>query len=340
MYEIELVVGSKPKRYRVKNTETGKYYSKKGMMRKKALSQKAILEQAGDVRRGGALSIEQAVGQSDNTQGIDVSGAGFFQNLEKVKNVVTKLVKGDNSYPNRVRDFLYNFGNYRIKSAMVVRQPVESWITKALNFLSFGQFSKALSKTPYDKLFHLSLDVTIENPDTNEEKTVKIEKNERITFAENKANNNPQSAEMIPIELPDITLNEFMENGKNEMGQNFFSYSASNNCQDFLLGLLRGNHSAQEDVVKFIKQDVSEVFNQNPFLRNIVNKVTKLGGISSIVQQGGTLQDGVEDGVEDDPNKPIWNENLTRIRHKLPLIEDLPAPPHHLRDMVYYPKVY
>ena len=59
----------------------------------------------------------------------------------------------------------------------------------------------------------------------------------------------------------------------------FFSYqSSSNNCQDFCLGLLIANGINDDSLNTFIKQDVSSIFANNPYLRRFTNNITDVHG--------------------------------------------------------------
>ncbi len=55
----------------------------------------------------------------------------------------------------------------------------------------------------YDKLFHLSLDIKLSNG-----KLIKLEKNERVSISE--IRNFGSSKDDLNIDLPNITLNEFI----------------------------------------------------------------------------------------------------------------------------------
>jgi len=161
-------------------------------------------------------------------------GDGIKDMYQTTKRVVSKLLFGDHSLPQNVIKFLKENGELTLVRGNLNRKPISSKINLALNVVSLNQFQRNLDNTPYDELFHLSLDAELSNG-----KIVKIEKLERVSLTYiSKFDDIPGDNSAIP--LPNITLNEFINNGYREMGDKFFSYSGyNNNCQMFLLGLLR-----------------------------------------------------------------------------------------------------
>jgi hypothetical protein len=72
--------------------------------------------------------------------------------------------------------------------------------------------------------------------------------------------------------------------------EKFFSYqSGSNNCQDFALSLLYANGIKDNSLNTFIKQDVSSIFANNPYLRRFTNNITDTDGRLKYIQ-GGTIK--------------------------------------------------
>ncbi len=206
-----------------------------------------------------------------------VEGEGIKEIYQTVKRVASKLIFGDNSLPENVNKFLKQNGEAKLINGSINRKPISSMINKVLNVFSWGQFQDNLDKTPYDKLFHLSLDIRLSNG-----KIIKIEKNERITITQiynidNNSNND------LNISLPNITLNEFINNGYKQMGSDFFTYNGStNNCQSFILGLLKGSNALTEEARTFIKQDTKHLFDNMPLTKRIMDTVTDLAAKASI----------------------------------------------------------
>jgi len=74
------------------------------------------------------------------------------------------------------------------------------------------------------------------------------------------------------------------------MGSDFFTYSGStNNCQSFILGLLKGSNALTEEARTFIKQDTKHLFDNMPLTKRIMDTITDVAAKASIIAQGGDI---------------------------------------------------
>ena len=80
---------------------------------------------------------------------------------EGIKEVINKLIYGDNSYPQDVKKMLDVNGDSKILKCYALRDPVRLVITDLINVVSMNQFQSNLKKQPYDKLFHLSFQLEL-----------------------------------------------------------------------------------------------------------------------------------------------------------------------------------
>jgi len=214
----------------------------------------------------------------------EVEGEGIREIYQTTKRVVSKLLFGDNSLPENVNKFLKENGDAKLINGNINRKPISSMINKVLNVLSWGQFQQNLDNTSYDRLFHLSLDIRLTNG-----KIIKLEKNSRISITQiynidNNSNND------LNISLPNITLTEFINNGYKQLKEKFFVYNAEwANCQDFLIGLLRGSSALTPQAEEFIKQKTEKIFENMPQTKTIMNRITDLAAKVDIIAQGGDI---------------------------------------------------
>ncbi len=193
--------------------------------------------------------------------------------LQAVQSYATTVIQGRNDYQPSARAVIKQYGDKQIKEIKIIRQPIQSFINTAFNALTFGQFQKKLDELPYDKLFHLRMVVTMEDG-----KKIQIEKNEVINITLKVDTVKGQEELTAPINTT-ITLNQLLEGGKKILKDNYFTYRAfGNNCQDYQIALLKGSNLLTPQLENFIKQDVSELANINPFLKKIANTMTDLGG--------------------------------------------------------------
>jgi hypothetical protein len=95
------------------------------------------------------------------------------------------------------------------------------------------------------------------------------------------------------------------------MGDLYATYSAkNNNCQDFILALLKSNGMGDEKVYAFVKQDVGSLFGKSDFLRKFTNTVTDIGAKVSTVLEG----EGVK---KSPPNKMnAWIQHVKDVAAK------------------------
>lgn len=202
---------------------------------------------------------------------------------EKVVDAGAQAIASVTSKPTRVsakvRTLLSKMGDTPITSAEIVRSPVQSVVQQAINFVSGGEFKKAIADKPYDDIFHLMIILTLEDG-----KKYSLEKNAIITLRPTKG----RSGESSPVSVPaGLTLNKAMEKTQEAMGEAFATYSArDNNCQDFILAFLKANGMGDEKDYAFVKQDVKSLFGKTSFLRKFTNTVTDIGAKVSTLLEG------------------------------------------------------
>jgi len=190
-------------------------------------------------------------------------------------NFVSSLITGRKTLSPKVNKILEKYGNEVIVSANIGRSPVQGIITGII---------KIVSSTPYDKLFHLFIELKL-----NSGVKLILEKNAVINMDVNKTISN---AEIIQVpNIPNtLTVNELLENTKKAMGDKFLPYeSKSNNCQYFIMAVLNSNGLNNPELTKFVKQDTEDIF-KNPTFKKFADVITDIGGRADVVLQGGDLQ--------------------------------------------------
>ena len=159
-----------------------------------------------------------------------LEGAGFFGDLwnaaksvgKKVVSVVSNVVSGNairNDYPPYVRKLLAEVGNRPIAQMFVRRDPIQSLLNTALNFISRGKWNEVKSKYAYDNLFHLGLEVVVKMSDQDDiYKRYVIEKNEVINVENAKAFTD--KSEVMPVQMGGTghTINTLLNGAKQVMG--------------------------------------------------------------------------------------------------------------------------
>jgi len=217
-----------------------------------------------------------------------IKGGSFLSSLKKVGKTLKKTLyktgdaiksyadtvfHGRNDYPPAVRELIHKYGNKTVKSIIIDRTPVVKALQSVLNFVSGGEFNKKLDTMPYDQIFHLRIDITFEDGSR-----LAVEKNEVINMYENPKAKKGSEQKAIQYIPHGITLDSMLEEAKKIQGKKYFDYSAyDNNCQDFIMALLKGSNIGTEEDYQFVKQDSKSLFKGDSFLRKFANTVTDLG---------------------------------------------------------------
>lgn len=219
------------------------------------------------------------------------------------------------TFSSKVKNLLKKVGNNIITSIVINRTPVQSFITPVLNALTFGDFKKKLSETPYDKLYHLRLEFTGTNSQgVNQSYT--IEKNELINMdcPTPKAQNDTEKR-TVTSAPKNISLNYIIDKARRGMGDfNFFNYSATkNNCQDFCIGLFKYSGIGTKEDYDFIKQDVESVFRGKPMLAKFMDNLTGFAGEARTLMGGMITSEHTQPGLGSKIQsvlfkKPKWSE--------------------------------
>jgi len=188
---------------------------------------------------------------------------------------INKILNFKDYVPTNVKNALNRIGDKQIVSARCGRTPVQAVIQGAL---------KLVANVPYDDLFHLFIELTLDNG-----QTWALEKIERINLVKDDRSKK-QGAEFTSSFPVNKTVNELFENTRNKMGSRFLPYqSASNNCQVFIMGVLDGNGLNNSELTSFVKQDTKAIFKNNPVLRKFANTLTDIGGYANAIMQSTDL---------------------------------------------------
>lgn len=207
---------------------------------------------------------------------------------ESVGNWVSSVVMGRQDYPPKMREVIKKYGDKTILRMFACRTPIGPLLTSALNAVSLGEFYKRWDNQPYDKLFHLDLRVdVIEDPKSRKITTVLLEKTEVLKATVNPKKQKDTECILINVFPRPMTINKMLAAAQQIQGDKFFKYSAyNNNCQDFIMALLKGVGAGTQENYDFIKQDTKELFKGLPGTRKLANTVTDLGATFNTLIEG------------------------------------------------------
>jgi len=207
---------------------------------------------------------------------------GANQAVDAVGKYTRVVAYGRKDYPPKVREILAKYGDDVITSFTLKRTPVEKVLTSILSAVSGGEFGRRLANAPFDDVFHLFLEMR-----TASGKRIAFEKNEVINAELDPPKRDKEESRTISPAPSDIPLSTLLDNAKRMMGKKYFTYSAKdNNCQDFIVAIMKSNGIGTEEDIKFVKQDNKELFRDLPYLRKFANTLTDLGAKVDEITQG------------------------------------------------------
>jgi len=263
-----------PKGYYVINSDTGKRYNK-------------------FVHKTKAKAIKHLQALQANTN--DISGAGIVGDI--YQNIKGRFSGVRYNYSPQIRKLLDQVGNLTIKNITIYRSPVQSFVKKFMNLISFGAFASKLKELGFDEIFHLYIRVDLNNPNTpNGITSLRIEKNHVINITLWNPSKDEVSNKMNLIMPNDfwnsiggLSLRQFLLNAQNAMGQNYFKYDAfTNNCQVFIYQLLQQNKilDINPQAKQFIFQDVATLSNELKGTSTISSALTNIASIGDTLIYG------------------------------------------------------
>ena len=213
-----------------------------------------------------------------------VTGAGIYDVGNAVLQGSKALIYGIKDYSPDQKKIIEKYGSNAITSIKIGRSPIPSAINAILNIVTLGAFQKLLKQSPYDKLVHLFSIITLDNGIK-----ILLEKNERINIKV-VSSYNPKNSEYVDATyIPSgLTFKELLDNGKKVLGNKYFAYDAiKSNCQDYIIGILKGSSILDDNLQQFIKQDVETIFKTLPITKKIMNAVTGTGAVVDVIKKGG-----------------------------------------------------
>lgn len=178
---------------------------------------------------------------------------------------------------------------YNITEMVIVRTPVQEYVGHLIQIISIGKYRDAIAESPYDRMFHLS--VLIDG------KYI-LQKNEVIDLTDDGAASVTEESEVLKVDILDtqqvpLTFTTLLDNTKRHMGDvNFSDYCAvTNNCQDFVLAVLRSNGLATPESEAFIKQDAEAIFNRLPIhTKPVAKALTNSAAVANKLAEDITLK--------------------------------------------------
>ena len=178
--------------------------------------------------------------------------------MSKLTNLWSALTSNEH-LPKKFRQFIKAHGRDKIQSLAMMRAPVAKPGVMAMQLLTLGKWDEFKKRGGVDEVYHTSI---IVNGNIVLEKLDKVEGRVDAGYAK------MPGAELYPIAVKgDITIADFLEKGRRQMGEAFYTYSAfKNNCQSWVMNMVSANGLLTEDGKRFIKQDIDKLIKELPEL--------------------------------------------------------------------------
>lgn len=184
-----------------------------------------------------------------------------YQEGEGLRDVVDYFFPTRKDYPPKARKILKNLGVFKVKEIYVGRNPIQSYVTKLLNVLTLGKLEDQKKKMAYDDLYHLYMIVVLDTGFP-----VLVEKNSVINIQPVPTSYKDKAESIIKVPINKvITFGDMMNKTQKDVGESFFKYDhVNNNCQYFVMNILKSNGLLTKEANDFIMQNILEVLKTSP----------------------------------------------------------------------------
>jgi hypothetical protein len=205
-----------------------------------------VRDQVHMMKLGGTATLQEEADEEDTWS-------------SRLSNLWSSLTTNDH-LPKKFRKFIKEHGRTKIQSLSMMRAPVAKPGTMAMELLTLGKWEDFKKKAGVDSVYHTSLVIN--------GKFI-LEKLEKLEGRIDPSYTKQEGAEMyaIPIEANKYTIAEFLEKGRRQMGEKFYTYNAfTSNCQDWVANMVSANGLLDAEARKWVKQDIDKLIKELPTL--------------------------------------------------------------------------
>ena len=278
------------------------------------------LEEEEEKQRKGIPEIEEPFDPEDvkTTFGLGIETAEELRGMgiiQKVIDFTHQIFKGRDKLGGTSQKRLDKFGDEYIKSVYITRKPIMKGIKVMANLLTNGKFEKDMLKHGFDDLFHLALNIELENG-----VCLTIQKNETV-YIDRGCNYNKDEPDLQVQKVfrrGRIKLKDAYENMRRgyKNDREVYDYdSASNNCQRFVDTFLKQNQRAFHYGKKekdFTVQQIDPLLKKYSKLQKASKAITDLAQRLSLFLTGGATEEQ-EGGMIDQEEDALTNTEIEKI---------------------------
>ena len=220
------------------------------------------------------IALQEAIAKRN----AKMEGKGITDWFKNAYNVIKSPMDALYKMPKQVLDTLSKYGNNTVNEIIIAKIPIKGIMNILLNSITLGTFEKEAKKYNYDDVFHLFAILKLDNG-----KKLITERNQRVVLKEISG----ISAKDVTIIKTNITLNKLFDNAIKMDGKNIWRYDPiSNNCQKYITTLLKASNLFNEDLNKFINQNVLNLLPSTS--KKIASTTTDVASIFENIFRGGS----------------------------------------------------
>ena len=215
----------------------------------------------GNVRPATLKKLEKVLKEHQNLEGKGIvsSVKNYFHNaLTSRPGVVDRLIK--------------QYGDKKVVQVVILRKPVNSGVQKLLNLITLGGFNRAKNEMKYDEVYHLYVNMTLDNG-----QTIGIEKNQLVNVAgAGFPTAGLEASNMLKINC-NVVFKDMIEKAEQAGGDTFYRYNAvTANCQRFISVLMNSSGISGTDA--FVMQDATQLI-KNSGLKRLATGITDIAAL-------------------------------------------------------------
>jgi hypothetical protein len=167
----------------------------------------------------------------------------------------SNLIFGATGYSTQQQKLIDKYATNTVVSIRFGRTPLPFLLTKVLEAFTLGAYQSLIKAAGFDKLYHLFAILTLDNGTT-----ILLEKNSTINIKEVSGYNPPKAEYTQPIST-NVAFKELLDKTQSKQGAKYFKYSVfTNNCQIFLMDMLKANNLLTPTLKTFIYQNPADLF--------------------------------------------------------------------------------
>ena len=229
-------------------------------------------------------------------KGIGKSFMKFGKKITPIPRIqsVRKGIRED--YSPAVYEYILRNYDDEIVSVEVCREELANALNKAMSLMSLGKWDTAKKNYGYDTFYHLSIVAK-----TSSGKNIIIEKNAVIDVSTLNHKRKGMKCRFIPEPKNRVRLGEMMKKAEAHMkGKGYFKYDPfNNNCQVFVFNVLRANGLMDDELKKFILQDIDGVVSaQKSYFPKVAKSITDMGGLADKFLNGETKREEIKEALK------------------------------------------